>query len=93
MQPPNGTYAESFAGARAGEQNDDALFLNRYVQRLVALAGGKLHAKVRGEAEDVVQSAMLSFELRHKDKIDLQSRGWPLGRARGNHSSALQQVE
>ena len=73
MPSLNTTYAESFARVRAGEQGGDTLSLNRYVQRLVALAGRKLHAKIKGEAEDVVQSAMLSFAARHKDEVDLQA--------------------
>jgi RNA polymerase sigma factor (sigma-70 family) len=75
MSSLDSSFAERFARLCAGEKDRDTDFLNHYVKRLLGLARSRLHAKtqVRVDAEDVVQSAMLSFAIRHRGEVDLQA--------------------
>ena len=54
---------------RAGDSLAEALLLQRYVQRLIALARKRLPKKATGkiDADDIVQSVMRSFVQHHRD--------------------------
>jgi RNA polymerase sigma factor (sigma-70 family) len=73
--PVYSSFAERFARLRAGVQDDDTLRLNQYVKRLLVLAHSQLYeqTKAKVDAEDVVQSVLLSFHTRHAGQVDLQA--------------------
>lgn len=70
----NASFAERFTRLRFGGQEGEIRALNEYATRLLGLARSRLHSKtqVRVDPEDVVQSAMLSFAIRHTGEVNLQ---------------------
>jgi RNA polymerase sigma-70 factor (ECF subfamily) len=71
------TFAEVMNQLRAGDQTAAAQVFRRFAHRLIALARGHLDGRIRAKVdpEDVMQSALKSFFLRHADgQFDLS--GW-----------------
>lgn len=60
------SFAELMARLRAGDEEAAALVFNRFTQRLIALARGRLGQRLRQKVdpEDVLQSVYKSFFLR-----------------------------
>ena len=73
MSALESTFAELLTRLRAGEEDGETEFLTRYIERLHAFARSRLYAKSKVDAEDVVQSAMLSFAVRHTGEVDLRA--------------------
>jgi RNA polymerase sigma-70 factor (ECF subfamily) len=74
---PIDSFADLMTRLRAGDQNAAAELFQRFAGRLILLARDRLGPLVKGKVdpEDIVQSALRSFFVRHADGR-IAPRGW-----------------